>query len=102
MMREEGRPIGQFKGKLMVLFSVDDPYAWAAYAVDYDRKRCGRSRGPLRRGSLPDVLLRTHSARPGHAATVGDRLGRGRGARPWPTWVAWVEQGVQPPPRDEI
>lgn len=96
MMQEEGRPLGRFQGKLMVLYSVDDPFAWASYAVDYDRK-VWEIQGP--------------AARDRYRLYFFERVSHGPPTRPlWETgWggarrkalddmIAWVEQGVQPVP----
>jgi hypothetical protein len=93
-LREEGRPLGQFQGKLMVLYSVDDPYAWASYAVNYDRQVWAKQ-GP--------------SAKDRYRLYFFERIPHGPVTRPlWETpWggarlkalddmIAWVEEGVQP------
>jgi len=95
-MKEEGRPLARFQGKLMILYSVDDPYAWASYAVDYDRK-VWEIQGP--------------AAKDRYRLYFFERVPHGPVTRPlWETgWggarrkalddlIAWVEQGVQPPP----
>ncbi|MCC7153348.1 MAG: tannase/feruloyl esterase family alpha/beta hydrolase [Bryobacterales bacterium] len=96
MLSGDGRPLGQFKGKLMVLYSVDDPYAWASFAVDYDRMVWARQ------GT---------SAKERYRLYFFERIPHGPVTRPlWEIpWggarqkalidlIAWVERGVPPPP----